>query len=265
MSILQEYEMIRNGIGHDKFDAIDIYLKTLYSKKDKENYEKELKTLRQLPLDKMFEEIKKLGKKYNMYFLSDILFNHECWQKFDNWYNEHYLKRSIDIIDLLWIPEFDEMRCNAKLYENGKEVADVIVAYNETDLKYSIGDENSEMNDKFLTAAFKNLINDDFDWFLKLPKLSECSSLMQEIYNNICDMDSLIFHLSYDDWEKYYAKSYSDDLEILKEEIKKYNLEDIIRVDTSEYKFDVDGDLKMRINDDRNINKASIKEEDFVI
>ena len=233
MSILQEYEMIRNGIGHDKFDAIDIYLKTLYSKKDKENYEKELKTLRQLPLDKMFEEIKKLGKKYNMYFLSDILFNHECWQKFDNWYNEHYLKRSIDIIDLLWIPEF--------------------------------GDENSEMNDKFLTAAFKNLINDDFDWFLKLPKLSECSSLMQEIYNNICDMDSLIFHLSYDDWEKYYAKSYSDDLEILKEEIKKYNLEDIIRVDTSEYKFDVDGDLKMRINDDRNINKASIKEEDFVI
>ena len=35
MSILTEYDDIRKAIGDKKFDVIDIYLKTLYSKEDK--------------------------------------------------------------------------------------------------------------------------------------------------------------------------------------------------------------------------------------
>lgn len=265
MSILTEYDDIRKAIGDKKFDAIDIYLKTLYSKEDMDNYVKELKNIRKLPIEKMIEEKKKLENKYNIIFLSDVLFNHDCWKKFDKWYNEQYLKRKVDIIDT-WTSDYDDIRCNAKLYENSKEVANIIASYDETDLRYSIGNKDSEMNDKFVTRAFKCLINYDFDNFLKLPKVSKCSRLLQEIYDNVCESDATMCHISYEDWDNYYADNYfNSDLEVLKKEIKKYGLEDVIEIDTGEYKIIGYGDLETRFNDDRNINKILVEEDDFVI
>lgn len=122
------------------------------------------------------------------------------------------------------------------------------------------------MNDKFVTRAFKCLINYDFDNFLKLPKVSKCSRLLQEIYDNACESDATMCHISYEDWDNYYADNYfNSDLEVLKKEIKKYGLEDVIEIDTGEYKIIGYGDLETRFNDDRNINKILVEEDDFVI
>ena len=145
-------------------------------------------------------------------------------------------------------------------------MADIIAFYDETDLRYSIGNKNSKMNDKFVTKALKWLINYDFDRFLKLPKVSECSQLLQEVYDDVCESDATMCHISYEDWDNYYVDTYSSsDVEILKKEIKKYGLEDVIEIDTGEYKIIGYGDLETRFNDDRSINKFLAKEEDFVI
>ena len=189
MSILQEYEMIRNGIGHDKFDSIGEYLNILCSEEQYEKYEKELQTINNLPYEKWVEKKKELEAKYNIVYLSDILYKPEYWEKYEEWYNENHLHRKVDIVDT-WSTDYDDLRCNALLYENDKEIANVIASYDETDLRYSIGDKDSEMNEDFVKRAFKNLIYYEFDKYLELPKISECSNLLQEIYDCVCESDS---------------------------------------------------------------------------
>lgn len=265
MSILQEYEMIRNGIGHDKFDSIDEYLSILCPEEQYEKYEKELQTINKLPYEKWVEKKKELEAKYNIVYLSDILYKPEYWEKYEEWYNENHLHRKVDIVDT-WKSDYDDIRCNALLYENDKEIANIIASYDETDLRYSIGDEDSEMNEDFVKRAFKNLIYYEFDKYLELPKISECSDLLQEIYDCVCESDATMCHISNEDWDDYYIDKYIDnDLVVLQDEIKKYGLEEIIEIDTGEYKIVGYGDLETRFNDDRNINKSLKEDVDFEI
>ena len=58
LSVLQEYEMIRKGIGHDKFDSINEYLSVLCPKEQYEKYEKELQAINNLPNEKWLEKKK---------------------------------------------------------------------------------------------------------------------------------------------------------------------------------------------------------------
>ena len=51
-------------------------------------------------------------------------------------------------------------------------------------------------------------------------------------------------------------------IEKLKEEIKKYNLEDVITLNNYEYKVIGWGDLETRFNDDRNIEKNKNKDKE---
>ena len=260
MSILHEYEMIRKGIGHDKFDSINEYLSVLCPKEQYEKYEKELQTISNLPNDKWVEKKKELENKYNVVYLSDILYKSKYWEKYEEWYNEQHLHRKVEIVDT-WTSDYDDIRCNAILYESDKEVANIIASYDETDLRYSIGDEDSEMNDKFVKRAFKNLIYYEFDKYLELPKISECSKLLQEVYDNVCESDATMCHISDEDWENYYIDTYTEnDLKILKEEIKKYGLENVIEIDTGEYKIIGYGDLETKFNDDDRF--LQLKEDD---
>ena len=48
----------------------------------------------------------------------------------------------------------------------------------------------------------------------------------------------------------------------LKEEIKKYNLEDVITLNNYEYKVIGWGDLETRFNDDRNIERNKNKDKE---
>lgn len=159
-----------------------------------------------------------------------------------------------------WNTDYDDIRCNAILYQDGKEVANIIASYDESDIRYSIGDKDSEMNEDFVNRAFKNLIYHDFHSYLELPKISECSKLLQSIYDDVCASEATMCHISDEDWDNYYIDDYTDnDVKTLEEEIKKYGLEEVIGIGDDGYKIVGYGDLGTRFNDDRNLelNKES--------
>ena len=163
-----------------------------------------------------------------------------------------------------WSTDYDDIRCSAKLYEKDKAVANVIASYDEMDLRYSIGDENSEMNSEFMYRAFKNLIYFEFDKYLELPKISQCSKLLQYVYDCVRESDVTMCFIHNEDWKNYYIDKYSEnDLNILRDEIKKYNLEAVIEIDAGEYKIIGYGDLETRFNDDRHISKFLSEEKKF--
>ena len=90
--------------------------------------------------------------------------------------------------------------------------------------------------------------------------------MLQEIYDCVCESDATMCHISNEDWDDYYIDKYIDnDLVVLQDEIKKYGLEEIIEIDTGEYKIIGYGDLETRFNDDRNINKSLKEDIDFEI
>lgn len=177
--------------------------------------------------------------------------------------NAELLNNSIKILGI-WVTDYDDMRCNAILIQDDKEVANIIASYDECDLRHSIGNKDSEMNEEFVKRAFQTLIYDDLKSYLELPKISNCSKLLQEIYDNVCESDATMCHISDEDWNDYYIEKYSDsDIEILKEEIKKYGLDEVIGINDSEYKIVGYGDLETRFNDDRKLELSN--ESEFVM
>lgn len=169
----------------------------------------------------------------------------------------------IEILDI-WQSDFDDLRCNAILYKNGKQVANIIVSYDETNLRYSIGNKDSVMSEASVREAFKNLIYCDFDVYLKLPKISEASKLLQSIYDDVCSSDSSMCHITQDDWDEIYSDYYTnEDFENLKSEVKKFELDDVIGINEDEYKIIGYGDLETRFNDDIPLQKNIDKYEEY--
>lgn len=217
MSILQEYEEIRNEIGIEKYNAIEKYLSQ--------------------------------GSHKNL-LLSDILYKPKEWQKYDKWYNEIYKHRKIEILGI-WKSDFGDVRCNAIIYQNNKAIGNIIVK-NNIDV-FNIYNKIFPHN---WIEIFKNMIYENFDKYKKLPKLSKCSELLKEIYDEVCNSDSSMCYIDDDDWKDLYADRYNDkDVEKLKEEVKQYKLDDIITFNEGEYKILGFGNLEISFNDDRKINK----------
>lgn len=70
-------------------------------------------------------------------------------------------------------------------------------------------------------------------------------------------------HITKDEWKDYYENFFNEiDIIKLKEEIKKYNLEDVITLNNYEYKVIGWGDLETRFNDDRNIERNKNKDKE---
>lgn len=70
-------------------------------------------------------------------------------------------------------------------------------------------------------------------------------------------------HITKDEWKDYYENLFNEiDIIKLKEEIKKYNLEDVITLNNYEYKVIGWGDLETRFNDDRNIERNKNKDKE---
>lgn len=223
MSILQEYEEIRKDIGEDKWESIGTYLS-------------EHKELR-------FDE---------------LIYNPKNYTKFENWFYENIKLRKVDIKNL-WIRDFGDVAVNAILYQGDKKIANIITSFDEGEIRYNYGGKDTELDEEYAKETIKNLIYDDFDKYLKLPKLSKCSKLLQSLYDDICSSDSDMCHIDYDDWKNYYQEDYSEeDIKILKDEIKEYKLENVIEVDNGEYKILCYGDLETEFNDDRNLNDFEI-------
>jgi len=83
MSILQEYEQIKKKIGHKKYNAIDKYLNIMCPQSNIDKYNEECK---KLIFTEWLEKEKELKQKYNIIYLSDILYNPIEWAKFEKWY-----------------------------------------------------------------------------------------------------------------------------------------------------------------------------------
>ena len=253
MSILKEYEKNKENIGSEKYDAIYEYLKEVSNKMSIE-YSEELDKIDFSSINYK-NEIIKLRNKYknNMISLDDVLHKKEEWLKFEMWYNENHLKRDIKILNT-WVVDDEEIYCNAILYENNKQVANITASFDEYSLKYSIGNEESEMSDDFIKKAFKILIYDDFKYYVELPKISKCSKLLKEIYDSVCSTDSSMCHITDEEWEELYSEDYDNkDFENLKLEVENLGLQEVIGINDYEYKIIGYADLETRFNDDRHI------------
>ena len=176
------------------------------------------------------------------------------------------LKKSATIkITNLRKTDFNDIRCNAIISINGKQKANVAVKFDVADFP----DWKNSQNE------YKELIIENLDRCMYLPKLSKCSKLLQQIYCNVCESESSMCHISFDDWKEHYANRYSDkDLDVLYNEIKKYKLEDVLELNDKkyllkdaysteedlknynpEYKIIGYGDLEISFNDDRRITR----------
>ena len=150
---------------------------------------------------------------------------------------------SVKILNL-WLSDYGDIRCNASISINGKEKANFITSF---DRDYYPDWKNSQ-ND------YKEEIKDEWEKYLHLPKLSKCSKLMQEIYDNVCESEATMCHITNEDWKELYADRFTNkDIEKLKEEVKKYQLDDVITFDNAEYKIVGWGNLETCFNDDRNL------------
>ena len=130
-----------------------------------------------------------------------------------------------------------------------KQTANAIDIYNTSDLScdYNISSEEE------IEKSLKKLLKENEGIEFKLPKASELSPLLQYIYDFICESDSNMCHIDYNDWEELKEEHdfIEEDINTLKKEIEKYNLYDYIIVDDGEYKICGYGGLQCFVNDDR--------------
>ena len=254
MSILQEYEEIKNKIGNRKFNMIKEYINEKCPPKEMKKYEKELTKINETNFYDWLDKKKKLMKKYGVIFLSDVIYKKQEWENFEKWYKEQNKDKNVEILNIWWLSDHDIMRCNAIIKINDEEVANIIASYYTTDYIYESEDDDNEITDT--KDALKNLILGNLDNYLKLPKVSECSKLLQSIYDDVCASDASMCHITEEDWKEFYSDDYTnEDFENLKSEIKKFGLEDVIGINDGEYKIIGYGNLETMFNDDRNLNK----------
>ena len=220
MSILQEYEQIRREMGEKKYDSIEKYLET-----------------------------------HPDILLSDILYKPEHYINFDKWYNWKILNRKV-IVNSIYETSFDDVRCDAVLYQNDKAVANIIASYDANEMNFRC---NNDPN--LAKEALRVSILDDFDKYIELPKISNCSKLLQDIYDDVCQSDASMCHISEDDWNEFYKEDFTEkDVDNLKREVKELGLQEVITFDDAGYKIIGWGDLETRFNDDRYLQEK-VKDE----
>lgn len=189
----------------------------------------------------------------------EVIYDMLNMHKFDRWYNEKIKHQNVEILGI-WRTDYGDIACNAILYKDEIPVANIIESYEEATLKCIFSDTDSELYDKLIDISLESFINEDFEKYLKLPKVSECSKLLQEIYDQVCESDSSMCHVDDIDWmnwkECYNFKD--EDIEILKEEIMKYNLGEIIGIGDDGYKIVGYGNLQFAFNDDRNLKTRKV-------
>ena len=222
MSILQEYEQIRREMGEKKYDSIEKYLET-----------------------------------HPDILLSDILYKPEHYINFDKWYNWKILNRKVRV-NSIYETSFDDVRCDAVLYQNDKAVANIIASYDANEMNFRCNNDSN-----LAKEALRVSILDDFDKYIELPKISKCSKLLQDIYDDVCQSDASMCHISEDDWNEFYKEDFTEkDVDSLKREVKELGLQDVITFDDSEYRIVGWGDLETRFNDDRYLQEKVKDERD---
>ena len=212
MSILQEYEQIRREMGEQKYDSIEQYIESQHSD----------------------------------LLLSDILYKPEHYVEFDKWYNWKMLNRTVRV-NSIYETDYGDIRCDAVLSINKKPVANIIASYSAEELNFRCNN-----NSNLIKEVLRTSILDDFDKYIELPKISKCSKLLQEIYDDVCESDYSMCHITNEDWNDFYKDNFTEkDIENLKNEVKELGLQEVITFNDAEYKIIRWGDLETKFNDDR--------------
>ena len=129
-----------------------------------------------------------------------------------------------------------------------KEKANVIDYYNTSD----IGCDYNTAFEKEIMDSLLKLIKKNNGAEFQLPKTSNISPLLKYVYDYVCESESNMCHVDYNDWEELKEDDdfLEEDITTLKAEIEKYNLDDYITLNSKEYKICGYGQLQCRFNDD---------------
>lgn len=133
--------------------------------------------------------------------------------------------------------------------------SNVIGYYNISDLDCNYNDFNDEEIKKNLYKLLKQHNGYEFN----LARVSNLSPLLQYIYDRVCESESNMCHIDYNNWKEL-KEDYDfseEDFITLKKEIVDHNLEDYITLDDNEYKICAYGCLQCQFNDDRDRSLGS--------
>lgn len=231
MSILQEYEKIKKDIGEEKWNSIDTYIK------------------------KHHPELR----------LDQIIYNSDNWLEFEKWYDKEIKITNVNVVDV-WKTDYDDYRGYVEIGKGEIKKGNVIASYDENTIRNLTGNLNNPLSERELKNAIAVLVSLDFEKYLSLPKISEVSPLLKELYDYVCESDATMCHITSEEWKDYYSERYSEnDLDDLENEIEKYGLEKVVdifneeyvtsdnRIIKSDYRIIGSGDLETCFIDDRNL------------
>ena len=149
--------------------------------------------------------------------------------------------KQVEIIDV-YKSDLGVYYTDALLYVDDKEIAHIIESF---DIDY-VENKLFYNNYQSLENFFEDYIYSNFDSYLKLPKISKCSKLLQEIFEITSTTDSCMCWVSEDEWNNYYQEYSEKDIKILEKEIEKYNLKDVLIINEDGYKITAYGDLQTK-------------------
>lgn len=173
-----------------------------------------------------------------------------------------------------WLTDYRDYKAIVVLSEKKKDgtlkqLGSFTVSYSPDEIKqvslnYSEDISENEIKDALLFLTSKDLE----DTYLKLPFISKCSNLLQDIFENVCISESSMCHIDYEQWNEFYLNDgYSeDDVNNLKYEIEEYGLDDVIEINTKEDKIVAYSDLETRFFDDsKTSKKKEIEYDDLTV
>ena len=220
MSIFQEYEEIKKMVGKEKWESIDEYI------------------------NKVHPELR----------LDQIIYNSNNWIEFEKWFYKNLKGSTVNVLDV-WETDYGDYKALAEIGKNKELEGTIITSYDEQVIRNITDKEKGSLTVNELKNSFAVLICSDIEKYLKLPTISNVSKLLKEIYDCVVTSECSMCHIDYNEWEYFYDDYNERDIEQLKKEIEKYNLEEVIEIDNGEYKIVGYGDLETRFLNDRNYCK----------
>lgn len=159
--------------------------------------------------------------------------------------------RNVDVIDS-WETDFGDYQARVKIGENNENIGEVVVSYERQKLYDLIGKKDySKITKKEIEMAISVLVLDeDFEKLKLLPKISGCSSALQELYDRVCESISSMCFIEDECAEDFCNE---EELNVLKREIMEFGLYDSIVFNQDEAFITAYGDLELSFIDDRGV------------
>lgn len=158
--------------------------------------------------------------------------------------------KRVEIIDV-FESDIGVYYATALLYKDEKPIARVIEGCN---IRYA--NEMMLYNNQNVEEFFEEFIYSNYDLYLKLPQIDNCSKLLQDIYSIVETSESCMCLISEDEWNSYYNEYNDKDLNKLEKEIKKYKLKNVLTINEDDYKIIAYGDLQTKFIIKNNLEKG---------